>query len=172
MRANVAPTQVNDSGMGERNVKKAIIVALVMGLVAGALAAPATAAKKKKAPKKVTREAESVYDTPAIGHPDAVVGCSGSTGCATFALGATESFISLEIVDSAGLPVYGRASQDTNGDGLGDKSFNFCGKTAEPVAVEPGVTLNIFISAAGGARPPCPGAATSGVVKAVISNLP
>lgn len=153
-------------------MKKAIIVALVMGLMAGALSAPAAAAKKKKAPKKVTRTAESVYDTPAIGHPDLVVGCSGSTGCAAFGIGATESFISLEIVDSSGLPVYGSASQDTDGDGFGDVGFNFCGKTSEPMPVEPGVELNIFISAAGGTNPACAGAGTTGVVKAEISNLP
>lgn len=152
-------------------MKRLIAVGLVMGLMFG-MVASAEAGKKKKAPKKTTREAESVYDTPAIGHPDVIVGCSGSTGCASFAIGPTERFIMLEITDSAGLPVYGSASQDLDGDNFGDVGFNFCGKTEEPMPVEPGFELNIFISAAGGTSPPCAGAATSGVVKALISNLP
>lgn len=156
-------------------MKRFLVLFLILGLTIGSIATAEAGKKKKKrpaAPAKITREAESVYDTPAIGHPDLVVGCSGSTGCASFALGADETYISLEIVDSAGLPVYGSASQDLDGDQLGDEGFNFCGKTTEPMLVTPGVQLNIFISAAGGTNPPCPGAATSGVVKAVISNMP
>lgn len=151
-------------------MKRFLVLFLILGLVVGSVAT-AEAGKKKK-PKKVEREAESVYDTPAIGHPDLIVGCSGSTGCANFGIGPKERFISLEIVDSAGLPVYGSASQDLDGDNFGDEGFNFCGKTDEPMPIHPGVELNIFISAAGGTSPPCAGAATSGTVKAVISNLP
>lgn len=152
-------------------MRRSLVLLMVIGLIAGSVAT-AEAGKRKKKPVKVSREAESIYDTPAIGHPDVVVGCSGSAGCAVFALGANENFITLEAVDSTGLPVYGSASQDLDGDGLGDEGFSFCGKTTEPMPITPGVELNIFISAAGGINPPCPGAATTGTVKAVISNLP
>lgn len=153
-------------------MKKTLIVGLVIGLLAGALVGSAEAGKKKKKPKKVTRVAESAYDTPAIGHPDLIVGCSGSTGCAIFAVGPTERFASFEIKDSLGTPVYAVAGQDLDGDNFADTSFSFCGKTPEPVAVEPGFEINIFISAGPGANPPCPGAASSGVVTGTFSNLP
>ena len=151
-------------------MRKTIMVLLSASLVFGAFAVPHADAAKRK--KKVVRTAESVYDTPALGHPDVAVGCSGSTGCATFAIGANEKFASFEIVDSAGLPVYGSVSQDTDGDGFGDVGFNFCGKTEKPMPVEPGYAINIFISAAGGTSPACAGAATTGVVKGTFSNLP
>jgi hypothetical protein len=152
-------------------MRKTIMVLLSASLVFGAFAVPHADAKKKK-PKKVVRKAESVYDTPAIGHPDVVVGCSGSTGCATFAIGANEAFASFEIVDSLGQPVYGSVSQDLDGDGLGDVGFNFCGKTEAPQPIEPGYAINIFIGAGPGTSPACVGAATTGVVKGTFSNLP
>lgn len=150
---------------------------ILTGMVALSLiVAPAAEAKKKKpkGPQRTERTAESSYDTPAIGHPDVAVGCSGANGCAEFALGADESYITLSIEDSSGMPVYASAGQDTDGDGLADASqFNFCGSTPEPVPVLPGYPLNIFIGIGPGASPPCaPALGTSGTVTAVISNMP
>ena len=47
-------------------MKKIIVVAIVIGLLAGAMLAPAEAAKKKK-PKKVVRTVEAVYQFPGFG---------------------------------------------------------------------------------------------------------
>lgn len=156
-------------------MKKIIVMALVLGLVAGMAVSPATAKKKKKKkkPVKVEREAFGTYDSPAIGHPSAVAFCSGSTGCAQIALEPKERWVKLEIEDATGLPVYALAGQDTDGDNFADVSFTFCGSTGdEPIEVEPGYEINIFISAGPGAPPACAGVGTSGRVAAVLSNLP
>ena len=154
-------------------MRKTFTVVLAASLALGAFMAPMADAKKKKKKKAVVRTATSVYDSPAIGHPDAAVGCSGSTGCATFATGATERFASFKATDASGLPVYIMGGQDLTGDGLADTSFSFCGQTDAPVAIEPGYEINLFISAApGGATSgsPCAGVGTSGSVEGKFSS--
>jgi hypothetical protein len=168
--------QPNDTSKGSKQMKRAIVVALILGLIAGALAAPAAAQKKKKKKKnvRVERVVEGMYETPAIGHPDVIVGCAGTTGCATIGVAANERFVKIEIEDASGLPVYATAGQDLDGDQLADKSFSFCGTTGEePMEIEPGFEINIFISAGPGVRKVCPGAATGpGKAIATLSNLP
>jgi hypothetical protein len=151
-------------------MKKTVTLILSAALVVGALGAPHADAKKKV--KKVVRKADAAYDTPAIGHPDVVVGCSGSNGCAAFGIGANEHFASFTIEDSLGQPVYATAGQDLDGDNLADNSFSFCGSTEEPVAIEPGYAINIFIGEGPGTSPACVGASSSGVVHGTFSNLP
>ena len=153
-------------------MRKTVTVLLAASFAIGAFSAPMADAKKKKK-KLVIRSAESSYDTPAIGHPDVAVGCSGANGCATFGIGAKERFAAFNVVDDAGLPVYVMGGQDLDGDGLGDTSFQFCGKTDEPIAIEPGYEINLFISAApGGVQTgePCAGAGTSGTVTGLFAG--
>ena len=149
-------------------MRKILGLLLTASLLVGIMAAAPADAKKKK--KKKTRTAESTYDTPAIGHPNVIVACSGANGCATFAIGPTERFGTFEIKDSSGTPVYGVGGQDLDGDGFADTSFEFCGKTEAPVALEPGYAINIFISPVTGASPVCTGVGTSGKVVAKFSN--
>jgi hypothetical protein len=152
-------------------MRKSITLLLTASLAVGAFSAPmADAAKKKK--KQVIRKASATYDTPAIGHPDVAVACSGANGCAAFAVGAKERFAAFNVTDSAGQAVYVNGGQDLTGDGLADTSFSFCGKTDKPVPVEPGYQLNLFISALPGGVPdgPCAGVGTSGSVDGLFSN--
>jgi hypothetical protein len=146
-------------------MKRLLILALVVGLVAGALTA-AEAAKKKK---KKTRTAESTYEAPAIGSGGGV--CLGATNsCGNIATGPDERFVEIEIIDEAGFDVYATVGQDLDGDSLTDSSTEICGKSKEPIPIEPGVALTIFPWAVG--QPDCPGVATTGTVKATLSNLP
>ena len=146
------------------HVSVLLAVALVSGLLAGS---SADAAKKK------VRRASSIYDSPAIGSGDATGVCSGSSGCATFAIGAKEAFIDLKIEDANGLPVYATVGQDTDpSNNFTEVVGRFCGETEEPMAITPGITVTIWLWALPGARPPCPGFATNGTVHARISNLP
>jgi hypothetical protein len=152
-------------------MRKTITMLLTASLAVGAFSAPmADAAKRKK--KKVVRKASATYDSPAIGHPDVAVACSGANGCATFAVGAKERFAAFNVTDAAGQPVYVIGGQDLDGDGLADTSFSFCGKTDKPVSIEPGYQLNLFISALPGGVPdgPCAGVGTSGSVAGLFSS--
>lgn len=149
-------------------MRRLVIALTIAALAAGLLTGPADAGKKKK-PKP--RTAEAAYDGPAIGVGGVGGVCSGSQGCVQFPLGPTEGFISLESDDSSGQPVFLRVVQDTNGDGTNEGVGSWCGTTGEPIAVTPGVPATVFIYAVG-ANPPCPGPATGGTVKAVISSTP
>ena len=153
-------------------MRKAIIVALVLGLVAGSLSAPAVAKKKK--PKKVERVVELTYDLGATGAgaPVGTGACLRPTNsCGDIPTGSTEKYVTVEITDAAGLPVAFSLTQDTDPDAIGSESDlgEFCGKTEEPIAIEPGFTIVVFPWTVG---PACGSVATTGTVKATLSNLP
>lgn len=155
-------------------MKKTIAVALSIGLLAGALVAPAEAAKKKKrTPKKVTRTAEGTYANPAIGIPG-VVGTSSAGGAFEFPLGAKEGFISIEITDDGGQPVTATLSQDSDPSTASWEIFaTICGATEEPLEVLPGVAVRVSVyTTPGPEQPTCMGPASSGTIKGTFSNLP
>lgn len=153
-------------------MKKSIAVALSLGLLVGALVAPAEAGKRK--PKKVTRKVEGSYDLP----PLVLVGtCSqtGAIGCVTFLTGPTEKFVTASVTDQHGQPVAVSISANTDGEVGDDESYgDFCGETEEPIAVPPSTELHFWVGAATdiGLSGCVPGAATSGKVTATFSNLP
>ncbi|HEV3471607.1 MAG TPA: hypothetical protein VG408_00160, partial [Actinomycetota bacterium] len=93
-------------------MKKMLATCLAVGLLGGALTAPADAAKKRK-PKRVERVAEAAYDNPAIGIPG-VVGSGAAGGTNEFAIGPDEAFVNVEITDDFGQPVIFTMSQDTD----------------------------------------------------------
>jgi hypothetical protein len=151
-------------------MRRSIAVTLALVLAVAAFSVPASGAKKVK---KKTRKATAIYDSPAIGSGDATGVCSGSSGCAMFGIGPKETFISFEIEDQLGLPVYATVGQDQNPDDqFTDVIGKFCGTTEEPFPIQPGIQVIVWVWALPGANPPCPGAATTGTVTAKISNLP
>lgn len=154
-------------------MKKTIAVALSLGLLVGALVAPAEAGKKKRKPKKVTRTAEGTYDNPAIGIPG-VVGTSSAGGAVEFPLGPKEKFLSLEITDSSGQPVTATLSQDSDPSTPSWEIFaTICGATDEPLEVLPAVAVRVSVyTTPGPEQPTCTGPATSGTIAATFSNLP
>lgn len=155
-------------------MKKAIAVALSLGLLVGALVAPAEAGKKKRKPKKVTREVEGSYDLP----PLVLVGtCSqtGAIGCVTFLSGPKEKFVTAKITDQHGQPVAVSVSANLDGEIGDDETYGtFCGETEEPIAIPPSTELHFWVGAATdvGTGGCVPGAATSGTATATFSNLP
>ncbi len=164
-------------------MKRAITALVVLGLIAGALAAPAAAQKRKKkkppAPVKVERVVEYEYTAPSPAvnpAPGAAVGACMSVlindvfACANMETSSTEAFAKVEVTDASGQKAYFTMSQDTNDDGIYDIFGQFCGSTPAPVAITPGLVLRVNVSVAG--DPACPGPATSGTIKTTISNLP
>lgn len=154
-------------------MRKHLVLLLVLGMLFGSIAS-AEAGKKKKKPKKVTREVQGSYDTPAL----IVAGaCSqtGAIGCVAIVTGPTEKFLSAEITDGHGQPVYVSVQADTNGDQQDDAIYgNFCGKTDEPIAVDPGTELHLWVGAQAdpGIVGCVPGFGTSGTIDATLSNMP
>ena len=155
-------------------MKKMISTLVTVGLLAGALAAPSAEAakKKKKKPKKVSRAAEGEY-TGTLVRANAVV-AGQNVGAVEFAVGSTEKYASIEVVDATGQKVPAALRQDANGNGTtaepGELAIDICGSTDKPVKIEPGMPLIVRVTAGqcGGAA----GAATKGTVKGVFSNLP
>ena len=151
-------------------MKKALIFALVIGLIAGSMAAPATAKKKKKKkPVRIERTVEVPYAFPsAIG----VAGAGGCLGCPTVTTGPGEKYATIEIVDDA-LPTGAiDFSWDTDGDGVTDTGFTVCGSTDEgPIEVPESTEIVAFPFPVN--LPECPGGgATNGTIKITYSNMP
>ena len=156
-------------------MKKTLVVALAISLVAGALAMPATAKKKKKKPARVERVVETVYDVAAIGvgSPLGVGACPAATNsCGRAAVGADEEYVKVEIADATGLPTSFTLGQDTDPGAVGtEHSLGvYCGTTGdEPIKILPGVEILVFPWAVG---PACASLGTTGTVSFTLSNLP
>lgn len=156
-------------------MKRSILVALVIGLLAAMLVAPmeAGAAKKKKAPKP--RVYETTYTCPcgvqANGQGPAWRLGTGEGGV-QIAVASNEKYLSLELTDDSGLPVFFSINQDVDGDGTLYEYENgqACGKTAEPVELQPGAAITVFIQS--GTCDGGPGLATGGTLKATLSATP
>ncbi len=149
---------------------KKIVVVLVTALTCGSLAAPVAA---RKAPKPKNRVIELAYTEPAHGAAGLGV-CFQGTSCLFYGPPAPgETSFSVQIEDDLGQPVPATVIQDTNEDGsylaTDDLSVGICGETEEPIEVEAGKAVSVWVWRAG-ATPPCPGTATSGTAKATFSK--
>lgn len=161
-------------------MKKAIVVALTAGLVAGAFAGPADAGKKKKKPVRVERVVEVDYSAPGAG----VASPAASGGICPFADPTTqtcieiplqlgEKYIKVSIADATGQKVAGYIGQgDTDGDGISNLYGDFCGEHPEPIALE-SASAPVRISFYNGATADCaPSISTTGTITVTLSNLP
>ena len=158
-----------------------MITLLAVGLVAGSLALPAEAKKKKrrKAPVRVERVVEIPYAHPGIG-AGTPAGPAGypvnfPEGDSEIALGADDLFISIEVVDSSGYPVTGFISQgDLDGNGVNDDGYaTFCGKHLAPVPISaPGQPIIGIYAYGGTCVDGTQAVMTSGTIKVTLSNMP
>ena len=159
-------------------MKRAISVVLALGLLAGAFALPAEAAKKKK--KKVVR-VERVVELPyqcpcGPSTPAASQGfwlAGGTFGGGPVATGGEENYVKIEVTDQSGQTVYVSVGQDPDGDGFSDSFGDVCGTSGdEPLSVPaPGSEVSAFVFV-GTCPDGTPSIATSGTVKLTFSNLP
>ncbi len=150
-------------------MRKTIVVASVVALACAAATVPADAAKRPK-PKK--RTMELTYTDAAVGAAGAGVCLQGSSCLFYGPPAAGEKTFSVVIEDDLGQPVPASVIQDTNGDGsflvTDDLTVGVCGATDDPVEIEPGKAVSVWVWRAG-ANPPCPGTATSGSATATFS---
>lgn len=150
-------------------MRKTIVAGLAAALACAAASVPADAAKRPK-PKK--RSIELAYAEPAVGAAGAGVCLQGSS-CLFFGPPAAgEKLFEVVIEDDLAQPVPASVIQDTNEDGsflvTDDLTVGICGATDEPVEIEPGKAVSVWVWRAG-ANPPCPGTATSGTATATFS---
>jgi hypothetical protein len=158
----------------EARVRRALTVLVALILLVGALAAPGAEAKKRKKKPSRTRTVETTYSEPAVGTAGIGV-CFQGSSCVFVEPVKGERYASVEITDEFGLPVYASIIQDTSGDGnylaTDDSTTHICGKTTEPLEIEPS-TVTVWIWQGPGAVPPCPGLASSGTVTTTFSKSP
>lgn len=160
----------------ERRKARWIVVTLVAALSMIAFhGLPADAAKKKKKKvEKVERSEDRQYvgatgfrgvqDSPCPNEP---------VGCAVFPVEEGEKFVSLEIVDAAGQPVWASVYVYGYTDGT-DAHEHVCSTTAGPLALADGLDQLVVVTTqtTGGATSSCTGPATQGTISATFSNIP
>ena len=148
-------------------MRKLLIAAVVSGLIAGSVAT--AEAGKKKAPKKTTRVAEASYVAPARFY---YAPTGDNIGGATFPTGAGETYVSITIEDDLGQDVSAAVGQDPEGDNT-VSTTSFCTSTDEPVAIDPGLEVTVFVYAGPCTDPAlAPAFATQGTIVATFSNMP
>lgn len=152
-------------------MKKILVLMMVMGLVFGSIAG---AEAKKKKPKKISRVAEGTYDAPSL----LLVGTctsSGAVGCVALISGPGETYVTAEVTDQTGQPVYVSVQADTDGDNQDDTVFgSFCGTTDAPLSIAEGTELHFWVGVTPdpGIAGCVPAAGTTGKVTATFSNMP
>ena len=154
-------------------MKRFIVLIAILGLIVGSVTTAEAAKKKKKNKKPYSRVFEATYANPAPGI-GGVVTIGGQGGTADSPALANERFLSIEIIDDAGQPVYwGLSHQDEGGDGAGDIVAGGCGKTDTPLEIIPGYSYTITVTTGPGASAPtCPGVATAGTIKLTFTEVP
>lgn len=165
-------------------MKKTLMVILSLSLIAGAMAVPAEAGKKKKKPKRVERTVTITYQCPCgpSWGQDTPVGtgvgfwlAGGAFGGAMTAIGPDDKFVEVEVVDdNSGQAVKTNLGQDVDGDGLSESQIgSVCGTTEEPLEVtSPGTPVNLFVYEGVCDDGTTPSVATTGTITLTFSNMP
>ena len=141
-------------------MKRALVLFLVLGIVAGSLTSATAAKKKKPKPRVVTAE----YGPNPTGVIRIDIGNPGtSITSIPFVPRAKERKVSVAIADDSGQLVRARVMQDG-----ADGSDYFCGKTSAPVPINHAVEIQVVLYS--GVCGSGAGVATKGVITATFSG--
>jgi hypothetical protein len=154
---------------GRRSVLAVLMSAALLTGVVGQLP-DASAGKKKK--KKMERTATAEY-VGFSGFRGAVEGSCDQppVGCVRIPVEPGEKFVSVEVTDTAGEPVW--ASVYIFGYSEGAAHEHVCGKSDYPFKMSGVEELVVVLTqTTGGATEACAGPSTTGTVTATFSNLP
>lgn len=148
-------------------MRKILVIGLAASLVFGSFAT-AEAGKKKRKPKRVERVEEATYIAPARFY---WAPTGDNIGGVKFPTSENDNFVSIKIEDSFGQDVSAAAGQDPEGDGTVTTTA-FCTETEEPLPIEPGLEVTVFVFVGPCTTPPGPAVATQGTVIGTFSNIP
>jgi hypothetical protein len=161
-------------------MKKALVLLLIVGLIAGSLLAPAAFAKKKKKkkaappePVRIERVVEFDYECPCTGRLQlgTLTGGDPNLGGGAIPIGADDLYLTAEAVDRSGLDVAVNVNQD-DGTGANKGTGAFCTSTTEPIALDPGMEIRLFIGGPCADDPTTPTAPLGGTVTVTLANMP
>ena len=150
-------------------MKKFLVLAVVVGLVASSLGAPAMAKKKK--PVRVERVVEFEYNCPCTGlfQLGSLTADGTNIGGGSVPTGADDLYLTAVAEDATGMPIQ-VDFQQPGPDGFNAAMGAMCGETEEPIAVtSAGTPINIFVS---GLDPACGVSGAGGTITLTFSNLP
>jgi hypothetical protein len=154
-------------------MKRFLVLFMVVGLMAGAAAT--AEAKKKPKPKpepepiRLERTVEGSYGP----YPAPATGCNealGSWSCLTIPTSATEAFFTAKVTDAHGQPVFVEVGSSYSG-----TIARFCGETSEPIRFHRGDELHFYVALpVWGVQAVCPAHSikTTGTISVTLSNLP
>lgn len=157
------------------NVKRFLILFMVLGLLAGSVAT--TEAKRASKPGRVERTVEGRYGARLEPYTECNQG-RALYGCVVVDPRSTEAFFTAKVTDDHGQPVFVQVV-----DGGGGRIGTFCGETTEPMSFDTGSRLEFLIEpvphffshwGAGWLGPlDCPYRLRStGTISVTLSNLP
>lgn len=152
-------------------MKRFLIVAVVLGLIAGSVAT----AEAKKGARRVERTVEAGYTQQFLDDPY----CWQTGGsCIRIKPHKGEAFFTATAVDDHGQPVLVSAWGPETGQGTQRLYYgSFCGETDEPIPFLPGFDVDLRVDLPGGNLSPsvvadCPMFGTTGTITVTLSNLP
>lgn len=151
-------------------MRRAILLAVLTGLVMSSAAVPTAQAKKKAKPRVIEIEYShpGVGVSPVAGYP---IQFPGNSDIATT---ATERYVKVEVTDASGQKVAGFIAQgDLDGDGISDGYGDFCGAHPAPVALQnPGDALTVYAFNGLCTDLNTPSVMTTGTIKLTFSSRP
>lgn len=140
---------------------------LAPAVVVTLLVAPTAegARKRKKPPKRITRVETHEYQSPSgteVADSAASV-CVQGQGCILLVPRRKETYVSIELSDATELAAPFLVT-------LNGRRSAYCGSSARPIWLNGASEVEVAIAAA--AVPNCPGAGSSGTLRATFSNRP